>query len=245
MGKNAGMPIPGFGQLNSGRFEMAIELLNIDCMEYMKSVPDKYFDLAVCDPPYFAGPNKSGYYGKGYSSLGVKRSKHYDSLKHWEVPGPEYFKELKRISKEQIIWGGNHFAGVFESSSSCWIVWDKDNGSSSFADAELAYTSFSTAVRIFKYVWNGMHQGTYGGNVKLNEIRIHPTQKPRALYAWIYQQYAKPGFKIFDSHLGSAGSAIEAHYAGLDFVGTELDPLMFGKASERFEIETAQQVLFK
>lgn len=221
-----------------------IKLLNIDCMEYMRTVPDKHFDLAVCDPPYFDGPNKSGYYGKGYSSLGVKRSKHYDSMPKWEIPGSDYFKELKRISKDQIIWGANHFAGVFNSSSACWIVWDKDNGSSTFADAELAYSSFSTAVRIFKYTWNGMHQGSYGGNVKLNEVRIHPTQKPRALYAWIYQNYAKEGFKIFDSHLGSAGSAIEAHYGKFEFVGTELDETMFCKSVERYQIETAQETLF-
>ena len=161
---------------------MSITLLNVDCMEYMRSVPDNHFDLTITDPPYFSGPNLSGYYGKGYSSLGVKRAKHYKSAIHWQVPEKPYFDELKRVSKNQIIWGANHFAGAFDSSSPAWIVWDKDNGASTFADAELAYTSFSGAVRVFKYMWNGMHQGTAGGNQKLNEQRIHPTQKPVKLY---------------------------------------------------------------
>lgn len=161
-----------------------INIHNVDCMEFMAKVPDKYYDLAIADPPYFEGPNKPGYYGKGYSSLGVKRAKHYDTLQQWDVPSEDYFTELKRISKHQIIWGANHFAGRFDSSSPSWIVWDKENGASTFADAELAYTSHSTAVRIFKYMWNGMHQGSAGGDVRKNEKRIHPTQKPKALYGF-------------------------------------------------------------
>jgi len=199
-------------------------LLNIDCMEYMRTLSGNEFDLAIVDPPYFDGPNLSGYYGKGYSSLGVKRAKYYKDAKHWSVPAEEYFTELKRVSKEQIIWGANHFSGAFDSSSACWIVWDKDNGSSTFADAELAYASFSSAVRIFKYMWNGMHQGSHGGNVKLNERRIHPTQKPVKLYEWLLTNYAKPGQKILDTHLGSGSSAIACNNMGYEMVGCELDP---------------------
>jgi len=221
-----------------------INLLNLDCMEYMQTVPDKFFNLAIVDPPYFDGPNKTGYYGKGYSSLGVQRSKHYDSLKSWSVPEKEYFDELQRVSKNQIIWGANHFAGRFNSSSPCWIVWDKDNGKSSFADAELAYASFGSAVRIFKYMWNGMHQGSFGGDVRKNETRIHPTQKPTALYSWILENYANPGQRILDTHLGSGSSAIAAHYFSCDFVGTEIDPTMFKQACKRFKEVTAQKDLF-
>jgi site-specific DNA-methyltransferase (adenine-specific) len=221
-----------------------VTLLNIDCMEYMRTVPDKTFDLAIVDPPYFDGPNKSGYYGNGYSSLGVKRAKHYDSLDSWAVPEKEYFDELKRVSKNQIILGANHFAGKFDSSSPCWIVWDKDNGKSSFADAELAYTSFGSSVRIFKYMWNGMHQGSFGGDVRKNEKRIHPTQKPIALYQWLLSNYAKPGQRILDTHLGSASSAIAAHYFGCEFVGCELDPVMYSAAKDRFKRDTAQVDLF-
>lgn len=221
-----------------------ITLLNADCMEYMRTLPNNAFDLAIVDPPYFNGPNKSGYYGKGYSSLGVQRAKHYDSLAAWSVPDEKYFEELQRVSKHQIIWGANHFAGKFDSSSSCWIVWDKDNGHSSFADCELAYTSFKSAARLFKYVWNGMHQGCYGGNVRKNETRIHPTQKPTALYSWLLENYAKPGQRILDTHLGSASSAIAAYYFGVDFVGTEIDSEMYSAASQRFKMMTAQKDLF-
>jgi site-specific DNA-methyltransferase (adenine-specific) len=214
-------------------------------MKFMAQIPDKSFDLAIVDPPYFDGPNKSGYYGKGYSSLGVQRAKHYDSLDSWSVPEKEYFDELKRVSKNQIIWGANYFAEKFESSSSCWIVWDKDNGKSSFADCELAYTSFKSAARLFKYTWNGMHQGSYGGDVRKNEPRIHPTQKPTTLYSWLLENYAKPGQKILDTHLGSASSAIAAYYFGCEFVGTEIDVAMHAAATKRFEMATAQQDLFQ
>ena len=134
-----------------------IELHHVDCMEYMATCEANAFDLAIVDPPYFNGPNKSGYYGKGYSSLGVQRVNHIGDTPNWEKPDPEYFIELSRISKNQIIWGVNHLADRFKSDSGCWIVWDKQNAGSSFADAELAYTSFKGAVRIFPFVWNGMH----------------------------------------------------------------------------------------
>lgn len=169
-----------------------IQIHNCDCMDYMKSCKDHEFDLAIVDPPYFEGPQKTGYYGKGYSNLGVPRAKYYQGTEEWEIPKEDYFIELKRVSKNQIIWGANHFAGVFNSSSQCWIVWDKDNGKSSFADCELAYTSFDKAARLFKYMWNGMHQGSHSGNVKLNEKRIHTTQKPVKLYQWLLENYAVP-----------------------------------------------------
>lgn len=219
-------------------------LHNIDCMEYMATLPDNAFDLAIVDPPYFQGVNKSGYYGKGFSSLGVQRAKHYDTLPEWEVPQEDYFNELARISKNQIIWGANHFAGNFNSSSAGWIVWDKDNGKSSFSDGELAYTSFDRALRIFKYVWNGMHQGTYGGNVKLNEKRIHPTQKPTALYYWLLQNYAEQGMKIFDSHLGSGSHAVAANQLGFELVGTEKDTSMFNASCDWINAELKQVRLF-
>ena len=197
------------------------KLFNMDCMDYMRTCPDKAFDLAIVDPPYFDGPNKSGYYGKGYSSLGVKRSKYYDDMQSWEKPDDAYFLELARISKNQIIWGANYFVAELKINSSGWIVFDKDNGKSSFADAELAYSSFDRALRIFKYVWNGMHQATYGGNVKLNETRIHPTQKPTALYEWLLANYAKPGDKIFDSHIGSGSHPIACNRMGFEFYSTK------------------------
>lgn len=220
------------------------EVYNEDNMIGMARFPDKFFDLAIVDPPYFDGPNRSGYYGKGYSSLGVKRAKYYDECKSWSVPNEKYFNELFRVSKNQIVWGANHFAGVFNSSSSCWIVWDKDNGSSSFADAELAYTSFKSAVRIFKYMWNGMHQGSLGGDVTKNERRIHPTQKPIILYRWCLQNYANAGNKILDTHMGSQSSRIAAYQMGFDYWGWEIDKEYFEEGNKRFKEQIAQQQLF-
>ena len=211
-----------------------------DCLEYLRAQPAKGFDLAVTDPPYFDGPNKSGYYGKGYSSLGVQRAKHYDSLSVWSVPDGEYFQELFRVSREQIIWGANHFADRFNAASPSWIVWDKCNGESSFSDVELAYCSMDRGARLFRYVWNGMHQGQYGGNKKLNEPRIHPTQKPVPLYTWTLQHYAKAGQRILDTHMGSGSSAIAAHLAGFEYVGVEIDPAMFAAACERISRAQAQ-----
>ncbi len=125
-------------------------------------------------------------------------------------------------------------------SSPCWIVWDKQNGQNDFADGELAFTSFKTAVRIFRFTWAGMRQG----NMREKEIRIHPTQKPVALYDWIFANYAQRGQKIIDTHVGSASSLIAAHKAGLQFVGFELDQEYYKAATVRYERETAQISMF-
>jgi site-specific DNA-methyltransferase (adenine-specific) len=212
-----------------------VSLFEGDCMDFMKSLPDKAYDLAIVDPPYFDGPNKLGYYGKRFSSLGVQRAKHYDTLPVWEVPGTEYFSELRRVSKNQIVWGANHFANRYDFSGPGWIVWDKLNGESSFADAELAWSSFDKAVRVFRYVWNGMHQGQYGGNKALNESRIHPTQKPVALYEWLLSRYANPGDKVLDTHLGSGSIAVASLNMGFQLDGVELDESMFEAAWCRVE----------
>ena len=219
-----------------------------DCLEFLKSLPENAYDLAIVDPPYFDGPNKSGYYGKGYSNMGVQRAKHYDTLPSWDIPTPQYFTELKRVSKHQIIWGANHFADRFNSAGAGWIVWDKLNGESSFADAELAYSSFDKAVRVFRYVWNGMHQGQYGGDKRLNETRIHPTQKPIALYEWLLSKYASPGQRILDTHMGSASIAVAAMNMGFAIDCVELDPSMFAAAAARckshLEIINSQPALW-
>lgn len=150
---------------------------NLDCMEGMKSFPDKYFDLAIVDPPYFSGPERRGFYGRKVSPIGVSRL--YEQMKHWDVPGNDYFQELFRVSKNQIIWGCNYFDYPFGAGR---IVWDKCNGASDFSDCEIAYCSLHDSVRLFRYMWNGMFQGksmTEGwiqqGNKSKNERRIHPT----------------------------------------------------------------------
>ena len=145
-----------------------------------------------------------------------------------------------RVSKNQIVWGANHFISKIPYDSSCWIVWDKENGETDFADCELAYTSFVTAVRKIKMKWAGMLQH----DMKNKETRIHPTQKPVALYKWLLDNYAKPGDKILDTHLGSGSIAIAAHDYGFDLVGCELDTDYYNAAMKRINLHKLQTKLF-
>lgn len=209
---------------------MISDVANMDCMEYMKQFPDKFFDLAVVDPPYGIGEDGA----KNHSRGKLAKAQQY-TPKNWDKSSPEiaYFQELRRVSKNQIIFGANHFISKIPIDSSCWIVWNKLNGNNDFADCELAWTSFNQAVRRFDFQWAGMLQG----NMKDKEIRIHPTQKPRALYAWIFEKFARGGQKILDTHLGSGSSRIAAYHAGLDFYGCELDKEYFDKMNARFEKE--------
>ena len=212
-----------------------IELLNTDCMEYMASIPDKFFNLAIVDPPYGIGAAKMGL-GKGG---GVAKSGNYVK-KDWDESAPniDYFLEIKRISQNQIIWGANHFLGWVGSG---WIVWDKENGDTDFADCELAWTSFNKPVRKFAFKWMGMLQG----DMKNKEERIHPTQKPVKLYRWLLNNYAKEGDKILDTHGGSMSSAIACHQMGFDLTLCELDKDYYEAGVKRFREQTMQQSLFK
>lgn len=206
-----------------------IEYYNEDCMSGMKRYPDKYFSLCICDPPY--GIGESGKTNKTRGKLAVAKdykSFHGDDLKS---PDVEYFQELMRVSKNQIIWGANHYISKIPYDSSCWIVWDKQNGESDFADCELAWTSFKTAVRKFEFRWQGMLQG----DMKNKEYRIHPTQKPVALYRWLLANYAKPGDLILDTHVGSASSLIACHDLGFSAVGFEIDEEYYRISRERLE----------
>lgn len=223
---------------------------NMDCMEAMRAMPDRAFDLAVVDPVYGGVP--AGGYLTGKSAGGVgPHPQHGAQL--WDQPktGQEYFDELFRVSKNQIIWGGNYFVKEIARDSQGWIVWDKCHPEGiKFADAELAWTSFDQATRIFRFMWNGMCQGIPGNGTKMqgdkrrNEKRIHPTQKPVALYTWIFTRYAKPGDRILDTHLGSGSSRIAAHDLGLDFVGYEIDPDYFAAQEQRYKDHIAQLTLF-
>lgn len=209
-------------------------LINADCMDVMKLLDDKEFCLACVDPPYGIGENGD----RNKSRCKLATSKDYKAFAGGDVSAPEktYFDELLRISKNQIVWGANHFISQLPIDSSCWIVWDKENGETDFADCELAWSSFKSAVRKFKFRWQGMLQE----NMKNKETRIHPTQKPVALYQWLLTNYAKKGQKILDTHLGSGSSAIAAHYFGVDFVGCELDKSYFDAAKARFDMATKQ-----
>ena len=210
----------------------SVSVTNEDCMEVMRRYPDKHFDLAIVDPPYGIGASKGTWGSSNKGKVTNYGKKTWDDA----IPQMEYFAELYRVSKNQIIWGGNSFPLP---PTSCWVVWDKDN-SGDFADCELAWTSFKTAVRKFKYRWNGMLQE----DMAEKEKRIHPTQKPVALYRWLLEKYAKPGQLILDTHLGSGSHAIACHYFGAHLTACELDPDYFKAAQERIARETAQTTLF-
>ena len=218
---------------------------NMDCMDGMKEFPDGYFDLAIVDPPYFSGPERRGFYGKKISPIGVQRI--YEKSECWQVPDEDYFKELFRVSKEQIIWGCNYFEYPFRPGR---IVWDKCNGNSDFSDCEIAYCSMHDSVRLFSYMWNGMFQGksisegtVQQGNKSKNEKRIHPTQKPVALYEWLLNRYAKTGDIILDTHVGSASSLIACYRTNHPYVGFELDKHYYDLSKKRLDAEMAQMRL--
>lgn len=211
---------------------------NMDCMEGMKQFPDKYFDLAIVDVPY--GIGECG--DKNHTRSKIAKAKDYKAFSgnDLQAPDKQYFDELFRVSKNQIIFGANHFISKIPYDSHCWIVWDKDNGENDFADCELAWTSFDSAVRRLKYRWSGMLQE----NMKNKEFRIHPTQKPIALYEWLLNRYAKDGDIILDTHVGSASSLIACHRTRHNFIGFELDEHYYKLSKERLEREMAQMTIF-
>jgi site-specific DNA-methyltransferase (adenine-specific) len=205
-------------------------LHHMDCMEFMSGLPDKAFDLAIVDPPYgiSIGENKSGMGRR----KGNKKAA-YD-MGDWDSSPPEqaYFDEMRRVSKNQIVWGANHFIDMLPMRSPCWIVWDKlFSNEVTFAAVELAWTSFGTTAK--KFCLSPLQDG-----------RIHPTQKPVKLYEWLLTNYAKPGNRILDTHLGSGSSAIAANNLGFEFVGMELDTGYFEAACKRVKQATSQDTLF-
>lgn len=194
-----------------------IELIHGDCMDYMRSLPDNAFDLAVVDPPY--GINIGNGLGNG--------KKNYKMHKSWQYAAPksDYFNELFRVSKNQIIWGGNYFTTLLPMSDG-WIIWDKKKGANlPFAEGEMAWCSIKKKLRIFRYC----------ASLRDKDGRIHPTQKPIKLYEWILGRYAKQGDRILDTRLGSGSSAIAAYDLGFEFVGIEIDSEYFDNAVARIE----------
>ena len=215
-----------------------IELLHMDCMEYMAQCEDNAFDLAIVDPPYGIGEGASRNNTGDRSTVKWAKpsSQKYKTFDDSSAPTAEYFKSLGRVSKNQIIWGANNFP-EFLPASTGWIVWDKKADiKESLSMCELAYSSFKKKCNKFEYLWAGFKKAE---KVK----RIHPTQKPVKLYEWLLTNYAEPGQRILDTHLGSGSSAIAAHYFGVDFVGMEIDEDYYKAACERFERETAQMDL--
>ena len=214
---------------------MTSEVYNMDCIEGMKQYPDNHFDLAIVDPPY--GIDGAVEIGFGDTKSGRVNRPSKWGQKQWdkERPTKAYFDELKRVSKNQIIFGGNYFADLLEPSR-CWIVWDKMQRVDQ-ADAELAWTSFTNSVRVYQFHCSKL-QGFQNPN------RFHPTEKPISLYEWILGKYAKDGDLILDTHLGSQSSRIAANKAGLDFVGFEIDKEYFDNGNERYDNFISQLRMF-
>lgn len=218
---------------------MAITITNEDNMELMARYHDKYFDLAIVDPPYAINAGSDDRFGQKFKKSATKR-KNYQK-KDWdnELPSEDYFKELFRISKNQIIWGVNYYP--FDFLTGGRIFWDKDTAEDyTNSDGELAFCSFGNSVRKIKIRWNGMLQP----DMKNKEIRIHPTQKPVVLYKWLLDKYAKQGDKIIDTHLGSGSIAIACHDYGFDLTACELDKDYYESAMKRLKQHQSQQKLF-
>lgn len=211
--------------------EMKNTIIHADCMDIMRDIPDGYFELAVVDPPYGISFSKDVNKITG----GIK----YES-KDWDTTTPDkkYFDELFRISKNQIIWGGNYFIEYLKNTR-CFIVWDKNNGKSNFADCEIAWTSFDSSIRKIKITW-------CGNSAKIQEKanKIHPTQKPISLYRWILQNYAKSGDKIIDTHSGSGSLACACHLEKFDFLAIEKDIDYYNNSVKRLDELRSQGSLF-
>ena len=190
------------------------KIYNENCLETMSRMEDNSIDLVLTDPPYGIGEAKKNHKSRGKLAVAKDYGSH-----NWdnEIPSAEIFKEIFRISKNQIIFGGNYFVEHLKNSS-CWIVWDKDNGSSDFADCELAWTSFKSATRLKKHRWAGMLQE----DMSNKEYRFHPTQKPLPLFKWILNSYAKPGQLVYDPFLGSGTTAVACKDLGMNYIGSEL-----------------------
>ena len=214
-----------------------INITNEDNMLLMSRYEDNHFDLAIVDPPYGIDANlKRGDTGKNKH---IKQKDYHVGDWDSEIPSAEYFEELKRVSKNQIIWGGNYFVDYLNNTS-CMIVWDKVNGTNYYADCELAWTSFKTSVRKFEWRWHGFLQQ----NMANKQDRIHPTEKPIALYEWILINYAEEGSKILDTHLGSGSIALACHNLNYDLTACELDKEYFDAAMKRLKQHQQQLTMF-
>jgi site-specific DNA-methyltransferase (adenine-specific) len=214
-------------------------LHNIDCMELLKSTPDKYYDLAIVDPPYGIDAANDARAGVKFNVAATVRKDY--AKKDWDknVPTIEYFNEIFRVSKNQIIWGVNYYPYDFLTGGH--IFWDKDTAEDyTNGDGELAYCSLINSVKKYKYTWNGMIQG----DMKNKEQRIHPTQKPIKLYEWLLTKFAKTGHKILDTHLGPGSHAIACNNLGFELTACELDKDYFDASVKRIQAANAQIRMF-
>jgi len=204
---------------------------NMDCMEAMKEMEDNQFDLAIVDPPYGIG------FGNYERTIDDRTGRGHTN-KDWDdgIPKDIYFSELLRVTKNQIVWGGNYFPVLWDNACRGFIFWYKHQPVNTFADGELAWVSFDRVARCFDYLCYG--------NIGKDSVRLHPTQKPVKLYEWLLKNYAKKGDTILDTHLGSGSSRIAAYNLGFDFTGYELDKDYFDAQQERFRNHISQRRIF-
>lgn len=219
-----------------------ITITNEDNMLLMSRYPDNYFDLAIVDPPYGIGFSQFNRTNKTTDGTRVKANKYKNSNWDDSIPSDEYFEEVIRVSKNQIIWGGNYFPYLWKNGCKSFIFWDKDPSVETYSDGELAWSSFDIPAKRFYWAWNGLANGIKGRNK--TDKTIHPTQKPVELYKWLIDKYAKEEDKILDTHLGSGSIAIACHDYGFELTACELDKEYYDKAIQRIINHTNQQKLF-
>jgi len=212
-----------------------INLYNVDCMEYMRGLPDKAFDLAIVDPPYGIGAADDTRFGVKTNKAGSVRTAYVRKAWDSATPPTEYFDELRRVSRDQIVWGANYFGLI-----GGMLFWHKNQTEYSSSSGELAYLSMATGVQYVDILWHGAYQQ----DMRNKEQRIHPTQKPVALYRWLLKNYAKPGDKILDTHGGSMSIAIACDIEGFDLDLCELDPDYFQAGKKRLEQHQSQPRMF-
>ena len=220
-----------------------INLYNSCSLEAMKQKPDQYYDLAIVDPPYGVTEGMIG--GLNNIPNTGKANKHlYQPMENdWNTaPGEEYFQELFRVSKRQIIWGGNYFPILWKKPCRGFIIWHKKPIGKLHADCELAWNSTDQNARVFQYRWSGAHT-EIGSSSKVD--RVHPTQKPVALYSWLLENYSQPGWRILDTHLGSGSIALAAHDYGVSLDGYEINKQYFDGASRRLAQHQSQLSIFE
>ena len=215
--------------------EITNKIINDDCINILKQLPDKSIDLVLTDPPYGIGESEKN----NSSRSKLAQAKNYGK-KDWDNKIPEkiYFDEMLRVSKSAIIFGGNYFV-KYLSNSPCWIVWNKNNGNNDFADCELAWTNFKTAVRKYDWTWNGMLQQ----NMKNKDVRIHPTQKPLGLFEKILLDYSNENDLILDCFSGSGTTAVACYNTNRKFICIEKDKEYYEKSIERLN-EVKSQIRF-
>jgi len=218
-----------------------INITNEDNIALMARYPDKYFDLAIVDPPYGIGADKknNGKNSDSHEKKSLAKIKSYDNKK-WDlnVPNENYFQELFRVSKNQIIWGVNYYPYDFLSGGR--IYWDKCVTMPTYSDGELAYCSLLNSIKSVSIAWHGMIQH----DMKNKEVRIHPTQKPVKLYEWLLMNYSKPNQLVLDTHLGSGSIAIACHNLGFNLTACELDKDYFDAACKRLKSHQQQLTMF-